>query len=566
MWRIESISNEPYPRCAHQADSIDEFLYVFGGWNDDNLMLNDIHRFNVETWEWEQITIDNNYITPRNGHSVTTVNKQLLVFGGGSFSGFLNDVLMFDPILLQWKTIEATGSIPSGRSKHSATLMGDRIYVFGGGDGIRLYNDTYYLDLATMNWVHVNIDNGRLIPSARWGHSMVPLSDCTILLFGGHSGTKRLNDLYIFNTETNEWSQPKLSVDSEETPQPRAGHSASMIGHHMVIFGGGDGHIINDFYGLDTREWRWWKIKSNTPEARCAHSSNIINNKLVIYGGGNGLQCLKKLLIFEKLDHLEELYQQYIKQYKPLKSTSLSISPTATTNSTPNKSSKTTTETPIKGIKSSSLPLLISNTILSSTSSSSQQTPLSTSPSRSTTTITTTTTTVHTEEKNKENNSTNNNTSLSPTIIDQLQNDLNSIKDSLSKLSTSIDNNSTNNNNNSNSKTNNIYIENNNNNNSIDKFKESCLTQYEKRDITFFLGNIGMSKYVTKFIEEEISTCVLYMLTEDHLKAIGVLSLGDRLSILKGIKESTLYLLKGLPPISIEFDPSQSPRIIDDDE
>eukprot|EP01132_Coremiostelium_polycephalum_P010323 gene10323-12668_t len=552
MWRIEQCSNEPHPRCAHQADSIDDYLYVFGGWTDENKMLNDMHRFNVETWEWEELIPKNNSSTitdnnnsnntnntitiePRNGHSLNAYNRKLILFGGGSFSGFLNDINIFDPETLLWEKIQVEGKVPSGRSKHSSSLVGSRLYIFGGGDGIRLYNDLFYLDLETMVWEQVEVKNSKP-PPPRWGHSMVKLEGGKkLLLFGGHSGTKRLNDIFIFDTELCEWSQPTLHPDSE-IPNPRAGHSASIIGNHMVLFCGGDGHILNDFYGLDSTNWRWWKITS----------TNVPGD-----------------------DNIELLYQSKLNS----KNDDLS-------NKTPNKKLSTTTTTPKKINENSNNINSTPNNKISTTA---------TTPNTNTTTTTNSTTT-----KN---------------VLSNIP--INEISKSLSQLPNTIKtiNEKSNNNNNIIPQQNNI--DNNNKEQSkkdqilnnhkepeiiivdqdeskqsinleqefqkqvivtnhqiqqqsnlmtpvkkkpIDKLLESCLTDREKRDIKYFLNNIGMSKFVNKFIEEEIDTSTLYMLNEDHLKSIGITSLGDRLTIIKGIRESTLYLFKGLPPLNVDYD------------
>ncbi|EGC29929.1 hypothetical protein DICPUDRAFT_158419 [Dictyostelium purpureum] len=502
MWRVEQSSNEPSPRCAHQSESIGDHLYVFGGWNDDNQMLNDIFKFNVNTWEWEEIkVIDNSFITPRNGHSLNSYNRKLIVFGGGSFSGFLNDINIFDPIKLQWTLVNTTGDIPSGRSKHSSTLIFNKLYIFGGGDGIRLYNDMFCLDLETFEWKKIiyNNSSGEAIqpPSARWGHTMVSLGDNKhMVLFAGHAGTKRINDLYLFNIESNEWLTVNFDKDSDATPLPRAGHSTLMVDHHMVIFGGGDGHIINDLYGLDTKCWRWWKIKiNNTPDARCAHSATIIKNKLLIFGGGNGIQCFKKLLILENLDQLDNIYQN--RNQEPIINNS---------NNNNNNNNNNINQPTL----SSSPPQPSVNNILK----------INKNFDHIKKSISQISANIEFKSKNIENNN--------HTVLPQFP----SFKEH---------NSSNSNINNKINKSNKISI-----NNEIRKdLKNSCLTEYQRR-------------------EEEIDTTVFHLLTEDHLKEIGIKSLGERLLIIKGIKESTLYILKGLPPISTDLDPGKTPKFVDE--
>jgi len=56
------------------------------------------------------------------------------------------------------------------------------------------------------------------------------------------------------------------------------------------------------------------------------------------------------------------------------------------------------------------------------------------------------------------------------------------------------------------------------------------------KDITTFLTNIGMKKYVDKFISQEIDVDALPLLTESHLEQLGVSTIGARLKILASIK------------------------------
>ncbi|GAM25989.1 hypothetical protein SAMD00019534_091640, partial [Acytostelium subglobosum LB1] len=512
MWRVETCSNEPYPRCAHQCDVVGDYVYMFGGWTDENQMLNDLHRFNIDTWEWEEIRPQeqNQPIIARNGHTLTTYNKMLVLFGGGSFAGFLNDVATFDTETQRWIHQNTEGAIPSGRSKHSASIVGTYLYVFGGGDGVRLHNDLYCLDLGTMHWALVEAKGQA--PSPRWGHTMVALDSKRLLIFGGHSGTRRLNDLHMFDIETNQWSQPQIMSEPAETPQPRAGHTASMIGPYMVVFGGGDGHILDDFVGLDTRTWRWWKIMPDTPGGRCAHSSSVIKDKLVIFGGGNGLHCIRKMVVFSNIDNIDSLYQQsrlkggnhYIDNNNNSNDSNNNNNNNNNNNSgTPNKKVVTT---PKKLVKADVNESLLSSTIESLA------------------------------KKVQDINSrpANHNEPQQPPQPQQPQPQQQPQSHPQPKILAT----------------------------NIDKLQDSCLTDRERRDIKSFLTNIGMNKFINRFIEEEIDTTVLHMLNEDHLKQLGITLLGDRLAIIKGIRESSLYIFKGLPPLPIDIDPNF--KMVDD--
>ncbi len=54
-----------------------------------------------------------------------------------------------------------------------------------------------------------------------------------------------------FHIELMAWSRPS---DAGNLPAARVGHATTLIGNHLIVFGGGnaDGRLFNDMYALDT--------------------------------------------------------------------------------------------------------------------------------------------------------------------------------------------------------------------------------------------------------------------------------------------------------------------------
>ena len=71
-----------------------------------------------------------------------------------------------------------------------------------------------------------------------------------IITFGGCYLDKRcFNDLHVFNTRTNDWVQPK--VDGLP-PIEREGHTATMVGQLMYVYGGSsEVGYLDDVYVLN---------------------------------------------------------------------------------------------------------------------------------------------------------------------------------------------------------------------------------------------------------------------------------------------------------------------------
>lgn len=131
-----------------------------------------------------------------------------------------------------------------------------------------------------------------------------------IILFGGfRNSAVRFNDVWIFETLTNEWSQPaqgQTEVKSDgsigfkrewpDVPAPRGGHSATLIGSQMYVFGGYGGskyarRDFNDVHVLDleAREWRQLECSGTVPDARSGHQAVVVNDLIYVIGGWNSM-------------------------------------------------------------------------------------------------------------------------------------------------------------------------------------------------------------------------------------------------------------------------------------
>eukprot|EP01111_Echinosteliopsis_oligospora_P009647 TRINITY_DN2862_c1_g1_i2.p1 TRINITY_DN2862_c1_g1~~TRINITY_DN2862_c1_g1_i2.p1 ORF type:complete len:381 (-),score=125.34 TRINITY_DN2862_c1_g1_i2:607-1749(-) len=349
MWTKQTTTETPNARCAHSSDSIGDNLYIFGGWSETGVLLNDLHVLNTTNMTWKQEQGDKVPMIGRFGHSTVSVDGKLLLFGGGSMNDeggiFLNDVLFFQPAEGKWTVAVTKGQIPTGRAKHTSSLIdGRHMIVFGGGDGTRLWDDVYTLDIEKMTWKKEECKGTR--PSPRWGHSTV-LNGKELIVFGGHEGTRRLNDVHILDTDTMTWRKPEVKARSStaDFPSPRAGHTSSLIGPHMLVWGGGDGRIQADMYGLDTRTWEWWW--GGSAPARCAQTTTRIGDVLYAFGGGDGVACFNDVLVLDVRDKLDSIYLAKSQNTKPNSpNTSLSSSPTNRTTAATSRSTNSLRNSP----------------------------------------------------------------------------------------------------------------------------------------------------------------------------------------------------------------------------
>ncbi|XP_026208153.1 kelch repeat-containing protein [Anabas testudineus] len=291
MWKLctedlswvaaETLAEGPTPeaRIGHTAiyDPHSKRIFVFGG-SKNKKWFNDVHILDTQSWKWTMVEAQGK-VPPLAYHSCSMFRGELFVLGGvfprpnPEPDGCSDSLYIFDPHLSIWYEPIVTGDKPSPRSGHSACVMQERkIYVFGGWDTPVCYNDMYMLDLGLMEFSAVKT-SGKA-PSPRSWHGSAVLSDTKFLIHGGYNGNNALSDTFIFDTDTNSWTEvtlPQLSV-------PRAGHSiitmetagphrfseededvdmdAGPVSKSLLVFGGGDneGNFYSDLTTVSVGE------------------------------------------------------------------------------------------------------------------------------------------------------------------------------------------------------------------------------------------------------------------------------------------------------------------------
>ena len=200
---------------------------------------------------------------------------------------------------------------PIRRTNHVGFLYNNYYYIFGGRDiNRRKMNDMYRINLnledADKEWEL--IENYGDIPEPVAEHKGV-LYESSFYLFGGVNQSEEVsNTLYIYSIEEKQWTKNEFP---EGVVPPRTGHSMSLVGNKIVIFGGFDkGIFSNSVYIYDINDNNWdnnqkgendnelleegqdtYEQKSGDeenmfgPEPRINHSQVSVNTSILIYGG-----------------------------------------------------------------------------------------------------------------------------------------------------------------------------------------------------------------------------------------------------------------------------------------
>ena len=172
--------------------------------------------------------------------------------------------------------------------------MGSNALVFGGltlgnTSDAGASNDLYQLKLGSghMEWSKIQVKGS--LPLPRWKHTSTLYDNTQIIVIGGfHTSNHRLSDVWIYDVVTSMWKQPNTEHNNESkiacqlnfaawqnAPSPRGGHTSTLIGDVVYLFGGYGGlgysrRDLDDLFALNCKTWSWTRItaKGSPPEVR----------------------------------------------------------------------------------------------------------------------------------------------------------------------------------------------------------------------------------------------------------------------------------------------------------
>ncbi|XP_011135746.2 host cell factor [Harpegnathos saltator] len=125
-------------------------------------------------------------------------------------------------------------------------------------------------------------------PRPRHGHRAVAIKDLMVVFGGGNEGI--VDELHVYNTATNQWFVPSTRGD---IPPGCAAYGFVVDGTRILVFGGmvEYGKYSNELYELQASKWEWKRLKPKPPKdnippcPRLGHSFTLIGNKVFLFGG-----------------------------------------------------------------------------------------------------------------------------------------------------------------------------------------------------------------------------------------------------------------------------------------
>ncbi|KAL9952890.1 hypothetical protein ACROYT_G040218 [Oculina patagonica] len=243
------------------------------------------------------------------GHDMCLIDKRkaVLIGGQGNKLQMAKDsvwTLNMSQGCTSWHQESCEGGGADRRIGHTVTYDPDKkvLYVYGGSKTKRWFSDVNILDLQTNTWSAVKAVGNA---PTRAYHSC-NLFNGELLVFGGvfpnpdpqPDGCS--NKLYIFNTAANNWYKP---ITSGTPPSPKSGHSASLLGDRLVVFGGWDfPQCFNDVSIIDLAmmEFSCPTMIGTLPSPRSWHASTVLpRQRIFVHGGYDGNQILTDSFVFE---------------------------------------------------------------------------------------------------------------------------------------------------------------------------------------------------------------------------------------------------------------------------
>eukprot|EP01029_Cantina_marsupialis_P032280 TRINITY_DN970_c1_g2_i1.p1 TRINITY_DN970_c1_g2~~TRINITY_DN970_c1_g2_i1.p1 ORF type:complete len:623 (-),score=187.33 TRINITY_DN970_c1_g2_i1:166-2034(-) len=200
------------------------------------------------------------------------------------------DANLLKDSLLWYELPQSTSKEPLySRACHTVTMWRGKILFVGGYGNSGVPNIAQFVN---DHWEYpmISMADPNCLP--RYAHTLSKFGD-QLIVFGGYGDDKWLNDVCSIRESTDgSFICSRIPSSNNIAPAPRAGHTSSIVGRKLIIFGGNDGQaLFGDLWSFDLDSHIWEEIKANGsgPEPRTGHTATVVSkNKILIVGGGEG--------------------------------------------------------------------------------------------------------------------------------------------------------------------------------------------------------------------------------------------------------------------------------------
>ncbi|DBA00712.1 TPA: hypothetical protein N0F65_001183 [Lagenidium giganteum] len=186
----------PAARMYHSAVMVGNEMIVFGGRAGPARPMNDVFALNLTTMVWRRVAITNADVgpSPRWGHSCSTVNSTIYVYGGRDETSVCNDLFALDLAAASptWKRIDSPSAPSAGRFDHIGVAVGkDKLFFWGGmttltvGGLENVAAPPTVFDTTRMQWEKHASKDVSLAQPVRYGGAACVVDDRYVVVIGG---------------------------------------------------------------------------------------------------------------------------------------------------------------------------------------------------------------------------------------------------------------------------------------------------------------------------------------------------------------------------------------------
>lgn len=316
--QIRCIGKLPERRSYHTSITFKNKIYVYGGYDikEGDMKSMFCLDLNESAPEWQEIKLTGDRPEGISRHSAILWDDKIYCLGGERnniqimkfFYIDISDTRMnYGQLSAKWtEIITNKSSAPLQLDSHSVIIYPesdnkdtDKMIVFGGYFKSIKSNKIFEYRFEDNVWKEIELDNDEIdrkieevkknmneydvitdtimegwinVPRPRTNHTAVYYKHGMYIFGGSDESNNKLNDLWKFDFQNNRWIIINhISSECEDNqPTKRSGHTASIVGDRMYIFGGLEGitHETNDFYFYDFKSdmWNTLQLKISNPE------------------------------------------------------------------------------------------------------------------------------------------------------------------------------------------------------------------------------------------------------------------------------------------------------------
>lgn len=213
----------------------------------------------------------------------------------------------FDLVRMVWENCDARGKQPSARYWHTATLAEGKLFVICGYNGKRSLDDMHVLDTEAMIWSQPATSGSRPGPLANHTCTLVAqrLYVCGGMVVSldesGGSFVKYSDDVYILDAEAMLWERLRRRGSQ---PAARAYHETLQVGGYLLVLGGWSGSAegLGELNTLDLEglgSWYTVEVPGQAPPSTYGHSATLIGTKVVLFGGWDSVSPLNSVRVLD---------------------------------------------------------------------------------------------------------------------------------------------------------------------------------------------------------------------------------------------------------------------------